>query len=100
MQSINEDVQKDPWGIVSYWPTRIHAADYHPLGLVIQSTHFSIHLIVSSSSPYINSQQRILLCQRILHSVKDLSEVQVDDICCSPLIYQANHFIMEVKQIA
>lgn len=93
MPNINEDVQKNPWSIVSHWSTRVHATDDHSLGLVIQSTHFSVLLIQLI-------HQQFVYEDLTGDSVKGLSEVQVDDICCSPLIYQASHFIMEVKQIA
>lgn len=33
------------------------------------------------------------------YSIKDLTEVQIDDIHCSLLIYQAKHFIRKVYQV-
>ncbi|GAB0181629.1 hypothetical protein GRJ2_000628200 [Grus japonensis] len=57
-------------------------------------SRFSIHLIVCLSSPYINKFYEDL----IGNSIKGLTEMQVDNIHCSPLIYQASHFVVEVYQ--
>ncbi|KAK4829074.1 hypothetical protein QYF61_002018 [Mycteria americana] len=73
--------------------TRLYMTDHHPLGLAIQPVFNPPHC---------------LLIQPILHqllyedlmgdTVESLTEVQVDNIHCSPLIYQASHFIIEGYQ--
>lgn len=97
IQMINEDVKEDQFQYqplrytASYWPpAQLHATGCHPLGPSIQ--------------PVFNPLG-CLLIQPISHKlvyeyltgdiVKSFSEVQVDSIDCSPLIYQTSYFIVE-----
>jgi len=79
----------------SYWPpTRLHETDHHLLGPAIQ--------------PFFNPPQSLLIqhiIQQLLYvyfmrnNIKSLAVVQVVNIHCSPLIYQASHFIIEGYQV-
>ncbi|KAK4824875.1 hypothetical protein QYF61_021082 [Mycteria americana] len=101
IQIINEDVEQDwmqyrPLGYTaSYWPSaRLQATDHHPLGPVIQTVSNPPRCLLSQP---IHQQ---LLCGDLMgNSVKILTEVEVGNIHCSPLIQQASHLILKVYQV-
>ena len=71
--------------------TRLPAIDHHPLGLAVEPVFNPPHC---------------LLIQPILHqllyeadSAKSPTDVKVDNIHCSPIVYQASHFIIEGYQV-
>ena len=98
IQNINEDVKQDqtpywPLGYTtSYWPpTRPCATDHHPLGPAFQPVFNPPHRLLIQPT-----YQQFIYEDLMEDSVKGLPEVQTDNIYCSPLVYQASHFILEV----
>jgi len=75
----------EPEGTTSCWsPTRLCATDQHALGTAMQSV-FNIYLTVWSFRPYFINFSIRILWETVL---KALLNYNVDNIHCSPCIYQ------------
>ncbi|KAK4831590.1 hypothetical protein QYF61_018350 [Mycteria americana] len=86
----------DPWATPLVTGLQL---DFMPLTTTLWAwpfSQFSVHLTIASSSPYFHW---LLYKDLMGDSVKGLTEVRVDNVHCSPLIYQASHFITEVYQV-
>jgi len=86
----------DPWGSTTSYrpPTRLCPADHYPLGLAILPLFKPPHCLLIQPV-----HQQFLYEDVMEDSVKGLTEVQVDNMQCSPLIYQASHYIIEFYQV-
>lgn len=94
-QIFNEYVKQDriqyaPLGYsTNYWlPTGLQATDHNLLGSAVQLVF---------STPHWMPQQ--LFCEDLVGESDENHVVQVDNIHCFPLIYQARHFIADIYQL-
>ena len=83
-----------PWGTPLVTDLQLHFVPLITTLWAWSFSQFSTHLTVCLSSPY-----QLLYEDLLGDSVKGPAEVQVDNIHCSPLVYQASHFIVEVYQV-
>ena len=83
-----------PSTVTSYSPPAwLCATDHQPLGLAVQLVFNALHCLIIQ-----------LILQQLVYedvmqdSVKGLTDVRVDNIHCSCLVYQASHLTAEVYQ--